>query len=106
MKFKIQICFFIFLFNSSFSQVKIHEDEISKIHEYVLNNGKSYKWLDFLCNQIGSRLPGTLNSERAVQWGKNELNKLGLDKFTYRRLWFQNGLGEVLSMQVLLQPQE
>ena len=80
MKFKIQICFFIFLFNSSFSQVKIHEDEISKIHEYVLNNAKSYKWLDFLCNQIGSRLPGTLNAERAVQWGKNELNKLGLDK--------------------------
>ena len=80
MKFKIQICFFIFLFNSSFSQVKIHEDEISKIHEYVLNSAKSYKWLDFLCNQIGSRLPGTLNAERAVQWGKNELNKLGLDK--------------------------
>ena len=80
MKFKIQICFFIFLFNSSFSQMKIHEDEISKIHEYVLNNGKSYKWLDFLCNQIGGRLPGTLNAERAVEWGKNELNKLGLDK--------------------------
>ena len=80
MKYKIQICFFILLFNISFSQDIIHEEQIRKIYDYTLNNSKSYKWLDFLCNQIGGRLSGTINAERAVQWGKNELNKLGLDK--------------------------
>ena len=80
MKYKIQICFFILFFNASLSQDRFHEEQISKIYDYTLNNAKSYEWLDFLCNQIGGRLPGTLNAERAVQWGKNELNKLGLDR--------------------------
>ena len=66
--------------NTSLSQDRIHEQQISKIYDYALNKGKSYDLLDFLCNQIGGRLPGTHNAERAVQWGKNELNKLGLDK--------------------------
>ncbi|PWH10055.1 peptidase M28 family protein [Bacteroidetes bacterium SCGC AAA795-G10] len=80
MKYKIQICFFILFFNASLSQDRFHEEQISKIYDYALNNAKSYEWLDFLCNQIGGRLAGTLNAERAVQWGKNELNKLGLDR--------------------------
>ena len=80
MKYKIQICFFILFFNASLSQDRFHEKQISKIYDYALNNSKSYEWLDFLCNQIGGRLAGTLNAERAVKWGKNELNKLGLDR--------------------------
>ena len=80
MKYKIQICFFILFFNASLSQDRFHEKQISKIYEYALNNSKSYEWLDFLCNQIGGRLAGSLNAERAVKWGKNELNKLGLDR--------------------------
>ena len=80
MKYKIQICFFILFFNASLSQDRFHEKQISKIYDYALNNSKSYEWLDFLCNQIGGRLAGTLNAERAVRWGKNELNKLGLDR--------------------------
>ena len=80
MKYKIQIWFFILFFNASLSQDSIHEAQISKIYNYALNNAKSYEWLDFLCNQIGGRLAGTLNAERAVEWGKNELNKLGLDR--------------------------
>ena len=80
MKYKFQICFFILFFNASLSQDSIHESQIRKIYDYALNNAKSYEWLDFLCNQIGGRLAGTLNAERAVEWGKNELNKLDLDR--------------------------
>ena len=80
MKYKFQICFFILFFNASLSQDSIHEGQIREIYDYALNNAKSYKWLDFLCNQIGGRMAGTLNAERAVQWGKNELNKLDLDR--------------------------
>jgi hypothetical protein len=80
MKYKFQICFFILFFNASLSQDSIHEGQIREIYDYALNNAKSYEWLDFLCNQIGGRMAGTLNAERAVRWGKNELNKLDLDK--------------------------
>jgi hypothetical protein len=40
--------------------------------------------LDHLCNQIGGRLSGSLNAERAVEWAKKELEVLELD-----RVWLQ-----------------
>lgn len=57
---------------------------IKKIYDTSLSNGKSYEWLDYLSNQIGGRLSGSLNAERAVKWTKEELDKLGLDK-----VWLQ-----------------
>jgi hypothetical protein len=44
----------------------------------------SYELLDHLSNEIGGRLSGSLNAERAVKWGKNELVKIGFDK-----VWLQ-----------------
>ena len=103
---KILILFFALSFNTSLSQEQIHEEQISKIYDYALNNGKSYDWLDFLCNQIGGRLPGTHNAELAVQWGKYELSKIGLDRVYLQKVMIPKWIGEVLSMLVLLQPQE
>jgi len=60
------------------------EKNIKTIYNASLTNGKSYEWLDFLSNEIGGRLSGSLNAERAVQWGKEELEKLDLD-----RVWLQ-----------------
>ena len=45
-----------------------------------MTEGKSYEWLDHLSNKIGGRLSGSLNSQRAIEWSKNELENLGLDK--------------------------
>ncbi|MFL2610781.1 MAG: M28 family peptidase [Flavobacteriaceae bacterium] len=45
-----------------------------------LTEGKSYEWLEHLSNKIGGRLSGSLNSKRAIEWSKNELESLGLDK--------------------------
>ena len=59
-------------------------ETIKKIYDTSLSNGKSYEWLDYLSNQIGGRLSGSLNAERAVKWTKEELDKLGLDK-----VWLQ-----------------
>jgi carboxypeptidase Q len=59
-------------------------ETIKKIYDTSLSNGKSYEWLDYLSNQIGGRLSGSLNAERAVEWTKEELEKLGLDK-----VWLQ-----------------
>lgn len=57
---------------------------IKKIYDASLSNGQSYQWLDHLSNQIGSRLSGSLGAEKAVQYTKEELEKLGLDK-----VWLQ-----------------
>lgn len=60
------------------------QETIKKIFDTSLSNGKSYEWLDYLSNQIGGRLSGSLNAELAVEYTKEELEKLGLDK-----VWLQ-----------------
>ena len=60
------------------------EQVLKSIYSTSLTNGKSYDWLDYLSNEIGGRLSGSKNAERAVQYTKAELEKLGLDK-----VWLQ-----------------
>jgi hypothetical protein len=57
---------------------------LKSIYKTALLNGQAYDWLDYLTNQIGGRLSGSLNAERAVEWSKEELEKLNLD-----RVWLQ-----------------
>ena len=80
MKYIIQIIFLIQSIQLSIAQEKKHVYNISKIYDVALTNGKSYEWLDYLSNQIGGRLSGSLNADRAVKWGFKELNNLDLDK--------------------------
>ncbi|GFZ87302.1 peptidase M28 [Aquaticitalea lipolytica] len=77
----------IFLFSILISlnlSAQTDADNIKKIYSNSLTNGKSYEWLDHLSTQIGSRLSGSLGAERAVEYTKEELEKLGLDK-----VWLQ-----------------
>ncbi|NER15462.1 M20/M25/M40 family metallo-hydrolase [Leptobacterium flavescens] len=60
------------------------EKQLKKIYTTSLTNGQSYEWLDHLSNQIGGRLSGSLNAERAVRYTKGQLDSLGLD-----RVWLQ-----------------
>ena len=59
-------------------------DYIKTIYKNALTDGHSYEWLDYLSNEIGGRLSGSLNAEYAVEYTKSELQKLGLD-----RVWLQ-----------------
>ncbi|EZH72902.1 peptidase M28 [Aquimarina atlantica] len=81
----ISIIFAILSLNS-FAQNEAKEDAtiLKKIYDTSLLNGKSYAWLDYLSNQIGGRLSGSVNAQLAVEWGERELKKLGLDK-----VWLQ-----------------
>ena len=72
----------LFLFLNSSAQTD--SLTINQIYHTSLTNGKSYEWLDYLSNQIGGRLSGSLNAERAVEYTKAELDNLGLDK-----VWLQ-----------------
>ena len=71
----------LFLF---FSKILLSQSEVEKniqiLFKKSLTEGKSYEWLDHLSNKIGGRLSGSLNSQRAIEWSKNELENLGLDK--------------------------
>ena len=67
-----------------FALSQTDEKVISDIYTNSLTNGQSYKWLDYLSNNIGSRLSGSLGAEKAVAWTKEELETLGLDN-----VWLQ-----------------
>ena len=74
------ICLFFLLKTSAQNDSEI----IKTIFTKSLNEGKSYPWLDHLSNQIGSRLSGSLGAEQAVEYTKQEMEKLGFDK-----VWLQ-----------------
>ena len=75
----------VFVFFISINMLSQTDAEtIKSIYNNSLSNGKSYEWLDHLSNNIGGRLSGSLNAERAVYWTKSELEKIGLDK-----VWLQ-----------------
>lgn len=69
---------------SAFAKAQNDSIQIRKIYDEALNNGHSYEWLSYLSNQIGSRLSGSLGAEKAVNWTKEQLDSVGLDK-----VWLQ-----------------
>ncbi len=77
------ILFFLGLISIS-TIAQTDAETLKKIYDTSLTNGKSYAWLDYLSNEIGGRLSGSANAEKAVQWTKSELEKVGLDK-----VWLQ-----------------
>lgn len=85
---RILLVNFIFLIclNSQVANAQTVKDsvQIRNFYDLALLNGRSYSWLDTLSNDIGSRLSGSLGAERAVEWGKKELEAIGLDK-----VWLQ-----------------
>ena len=65
---------FPFFLNSQTDKEK--SDFINDIYNEALSNGKSYDWLEYLSNDIGHRLSGSVNAETAVKWGKEELSSI------------------------------
>lgn len=74
--------FFALLFLNGFLLFAQTNDEkiIKEIYKSALTNSKCYSWLDYLSNNIGSRLSGSASAEKAVQYTKAELESLGFDR--------------------------
>ena len=53
---------------------------IKKISDNVLENGQAYEWLHQLTKSIGGRLAGSPQFAKAIDWGKQTLDKIGADK--------------------------
>jgi hypothetical protein len=56
------------------------EQTLKDIYKLALTNSKCYSWLDYLSNNIGSRLSGSDSAEKAVLYTKAQLETLGLNK--------------------------
>ena len=57
---------------------------IRKMHDKALTELKAYNWLYDICTKIGGRLSGSPQAAKAVDYTKNMLDTLGLDK-----VWLQ-----------------
>ena len=79
-----KITLLLVLFSSILSFAQSDDATVKTIYSQSLTNGKAYVWLDHLSNQIGGRLSGSTNADKAVQYTKSELEKLGLDN-----VWLQ-----------------
>lgn len=53
---------------------------IRKIYDEALVNGKCYENLRYLCKNIGPRLSGSDNAQKAVVWSKKLMEGYGFDK--------------------------
>jgi len=59
-------------------------EQLKTFYNTSLSQGKAYDWLNYLSNQIGGRLTGSVQAEQAVEYTKQKLDSLGLD-----RVWLQ-----------------
>src|SRR5580692_9761547 len=53
---------------------------LRKIYDEALVNGKCYSNLHDLCKNIGPRLSGSANAQKAVEWGKKLMESYGFDR--------------------------
>ena len=60
------------------------QEQLKHIYNTALTNGEAYNWLNYLSNQIGGRLSGSVQAQQAVDYTKKQLDGLGLD-----RVWLQ-----------------
>src|ERR1700759_3803020 len=53
---------------------------LRKIYDEELVNGQCYSNLHYLCKNIGPRLSGSANAQKAVDWGKKLMESYGFDR--------------------------
>jgi len=82
MKYQI-LWVFLLVMTPLFSQSD-DEKQLRAIYDMALTEGKAYDWLNYLSNQIGGRLSGSVQAEQAIAFTKAQLDSLGLD-----RVWLQ-----------------
>ncbi|WP_396635174.1 M20/M25/M40 family metallo-hydrolase [Maribacter sp. R86514] len=83
LKSKLALLFVIAIIFVGQSQ-QTDQDQIKKLYDTALTEGDGYDWLNYLSNQIGGRLSGSIQAQQAVDYTKAQLDSLGLDK-----VWLQ-----------------
>ncbi|NJB37475.1 M20/M25/M40 family metallo-hydrolase [Croceivirga sp. JEA036] len=84
MKKKAILLLFLGVIGLLSAQINKDQEQLRAIYDQALTNGKAYDWLNYLSNQIGGRLSGSVQAQHAVEYTKKQLDSLGLD-----RVWLQ-----------------
>ena len=76
-----KIFVFILLIGSWCANAQSQEDSlfVREVYDFELTRGMAYEWLRDLSNNIGGRLSGSPEAQKAVEWSKAVLDSLGLD---------------------------
>ena len=78
---KKKLILFLFFVNSITLFAQSNEEKNIKLfYKLALTESKCYSWLEYLSNDIGSRLSGSEKAETAVEYTKSQLERLELDK--------------------------
>ncbi len=70
--------------NQLSSKESLDSTQIKKLFNSALTEGKSYEWLRDLTQNIGGRLSGSVEAQKAVIWGEKLMKEVGLDS-----VWLQ-----------------
>ncbi|OCX50923.1 peptidase M28 [Mucilaginibacter sp. PPCGB 2223] len=79
MKIKLTLIASLFVSATAFAQ-NTDSVMLRKIYDEALVNGQCYQNLHYLCKNIGQRLSGSANAQKAVEWGKKVMESYGFDK--------------------------
>jgi hypothetical protein len=71
----------ISFFCATFAGAQTEKDAlyVKEIYDFTLTNGSCYEWLSYLTTEIGGRLTGSDNAEKAVDYTHDLMVSLGLD---------------------------
>ncbi|WP_405371212.1 M20/M25/M40 family metallo-hydrolase [Nonlabens sp. Asnod2-A12] len=78
---KLHTIGFFILLCSAFAKAQLVQTSqadslmLKSIYDYSLTESKSYEWLDYLSNNIGGRLSGSIQAQRAVEYTEKEIAK-------------------------------
>ena len=78
---KLQTIGFFILLCSAFAKAQLVQTSqadslmLRSIYDYSLTESKSYEWLEYLSNNIGGRLSGSIQAQRAVEYTEKEIAK-------------------------------
>lgn len=75
----------LFLFSGVIYAQSEQEKKVKQIYDSALTQSKCYAQLDYLSNQIGARLSGSSNAEKAVQYTKTQMEQSG----AFDKVWLQ-----------------
>jgi len=78
---KLHTIGFFILLCSAFAKAQLVQTSqadslmLKSIYDYSLTGSKSYEWLEYLSNNIGGRLSGSIQAQRAVEYTEKEMAK-------------------------------
>jgi hypothetical protein len=76
----VKLLLALVLLNTSLFAQSADSIFLRKIYDEALVNGKAYQNLNYLCKQIGPRLSGSAQAQKAVDWTKKLMESYGFDR--------------------------